>query len=57
MSRAQCILLFFFYNLKISFKVYVPEQFAVMIDFPRLNTRIQKYKIRELLKQKAIQTF
>jgi len=32
--------------------LYTPDQFAIVGDFPRVNTRIQKYKLRDLLKKK-----
>jgi len=32
----------------------VPEQFAIAADFPRVNTKIQKYKIREQLRAKKL---
>ncbi|KAI1728905.1 AMP-binding enzyme domain-containing protein [Ditylenchus destructor] len=35
-------------------QVYVPDQFAVVNDFPRVNTKIQKYKLREMIRSKAI---
>ncbi|KAH7702526.1 Protein ACS-16 [Aphelenchoides avenae] len=37
--------------------VYVPDQFAIIDDFPRINTKVQKYKLREMLKQKKLPIF
>jgi hypothetical protein len=32
--------------------MYIPDQVAIINDFPRVNTRIQKYILRDMLKNK-----
>ncbi|VDN05381.1 unnamed protein product [Thelazia callipaeda] len=35
-------------------KLIVPEKFAVVDDFPRINTKIQKYRMRQMLEKGEI---
>ncbi|KAI6182755.1 AMP-binding domain-containing protein [Aphelenchoides bicaudatus] len=37
--------------------MYIPDQFAIITDFPRVNTRIQKFKLREMLKKKMFNLY
>jgi hypothetical protein len=34
-----------------------PEQLAVLPEFPRVNTKIQKYKIREELRAQRLKIY
>ncbi|CAD5207091.1 unnamed protein product [Bursaphelenchus okinawaensis] len=38
-------------------KLYAPDKFAIVDDFPRVNTRIQKFKLREMLKNNLLRTY
>uniref|UniRef100_A0A914C6Y4 AMP-dependent synthetase/ligase domain-containing protein n=1 Tax=Acrobeloides nanus TaxID=290746 RepID=A0A914C6Y4_9BILA len=38
-------------------KLHIPEKFAITDDFPRVNTRIQKYILREMLRKGALVTY
>uniref|UniRef100_A0A915DED1 AMP-binding enzyme C-terminal domain-containing protein n=1 Tax=Ditylenchus dipsaci TaxID=166011 RepID=A0A915DED1_9BILA len=44
-------------NLCRNDKLHAPDQFAIAADFPRVNTKIQKFKLRELIRQKVIVPF
>jgi len=35
----------------------IPDEFSIASDFPRVNTRIQKYKLREMLRAKQLKTY
>ncbi|KHJ82379.1 hypothetical protein OESDEN_17927 [Oesophagostomum dentatum] len=35
----------------------VPDKFAFVHDFPRIHTKIQKYRIREMLREGRISVF
>lgn len=37
------------------FQLNVPTKFAIVDDFPRINTKIQKYRMRQMLENGEIQ--
>ncbi|KAE9554064.1 hypothetical protein FO519_002706 [Halicephalobus sp. NKZ332] len=38
-------------------QLYIPDKFSVIDDFPRVNTKIQKYKLRQLLRAGFLQLY
>ena len=39
---------------EINFQLYEPEKIAVIDEFPRVNTKIQKFRLRQLIRANVL---